>query len=291
MNVFATPGCSALRPIRKAASDDFLGRFREIISDPLNLLIERAPRSGIVEDGVVWLHNGNRVPVDCYYGRFSEILAINRGVHEPLEEFIFQQVMRVMPADPTMLELGAYWGHYSMWMKRERSTAQVLLVEPDPVNLEVGRVNFALNSFDGTFIHAMVGHGGFQVDPFLRSNGWPRLTILHSDIQGFESQMLDGCAETFGRGLVDYAFVSTHSQQLHAEVIGKLTAAGMRVEVSADFENETTSHDGLVFASRSELPAVFSAFVPIGRSEINKSSPERLLSYVSAASAGSGVLR
>ena len=29
----------------KAAASDFLGRFREIISDPLNLLIERVPAS------------------------------------------------------------------------------------------------------------------------------------------------------------------------------------------------------------------------------------------------------
>jgi hypothetical protein len=284
-----TPTGSPLSATGKAAPDDRLGRFREIVSDPLNVLIERDPRAGTVEDGAVWLHNGNRVPVDCYYGRFSEILTINRGVHEPLEEFVFQQVMRLMPADPTMLELGAYWAHYSMWMKRKRSTAKVFMVEPDLVNLEVGRVNFALNCFDGTFILAKVGHDDFQVDRFMNSQGYPQLTILHSDIQGFESEMLDGCAETLSRGLIDYAFVSTHSQTLHAEVIDKLTTSGMRVEVSADFENETTSCDGLVFASRSSLPAVFSEFAPIGRCEINKSNPEKLISYISAASAGNAI--
>ena len=94
---------------RKAAPEDFLGRFREIVSDPLNLLIERHPRAGMVEHGLVWLHNGNRVSLDGYYGRFSEILVINRGVHEPLEEFVFQELMRILPAEPVMLELGAYW--------------------------------------------------------------------------------------------------------------------------------------------------------------------------------------
>ncbi len=281
---------SPLSPTGKAAADDFLGRFREIVSDPLNLLIERDPRSGTVEDGAVWLHNGNRVPADCYYGRFSEILAINRGVHEPLEEFIFQQVMRLMPADPTMLELGAYWAHYSMWMKRKRSTAKVFMVESDPVNLQVGRANFALNSFEGAFISAKVGHADFQVDQFMSSQGHPQLAILHSDIQGFESEMLDGCAETFSRGLIDYAFVSTHSQTLHAEVIDKLTNSGMRVEVSADFENETTSYDGLVFSSRSSLPPVFSEFAPMGRREINKSSSEKLISYISAASVANNAI-
>ena len=73
----------------KAAASDFLGRFREVISDPLNLLIERVPAAGFVEGDLVYLHNGLRVPVagpGAYYGTFSQLLVLNRGVHEPLEE-------------------------------------------------------------------------------------------------------------------------------------------------------------------------------------------------------------
>ena len=73
----------------KAVADDTLGRFREVISDPLNLLIERVPLAGIVHDNEVYLHNGNRVPVSgsgAYCGPFSQLLIVNRGVHEPLEE-------------------------------------------------------------------------------------------------------------------------------------------------------------------------------------------------------------
>jgi hypothetical protein len=47
----------------KAAPEDLLGRFREVISDPLNLLIERVPLAGVVEANQVYLHNGNRVPL------------------------------------------------------------------------------------------------------------------------------------------------------------------------------------------------------------------------------------
>jgi hypothetical protein len=156
------------------------------------------------------------------------------------------------------------------------------MVEADPSNLEVGFVNFKQNGFDGNFILARVGHEEFLVDRFMESQGYPQLTILHSDIQGFESQMLDGCKDTLRRGLIDYAFVSSHSQALHAEVIDKLTQSGMRVEVSSNFENETTSYDGLVFASRTSLPAVFPDFAPLGRCEINQSNPEKLIQYVSA---------
>ena len=98
----------------KADAADFLGRFREVISDPLNLLIERVPLAGIVEQNEVYLHNGNRVPIvgdGAYYGPFSQLLVINRGVHEPVEEYVFQELVKTLPVAPSMVELGAYWSN------------------------------------------------------------------------------------------------------------------------------------------------------------------------------------
>lgn len=187
----AMRGCDA-----KAPATDLLGQFREIIADPLNLLIERNCRAGTVEDGLVCLHNGNRVPIEgpnSYYGRFSDILVINKGVHEPLEEFVFQEVLRVVCDDPTMLELGSYWGHYSMWMKCQRPRARVFMVEPEPQNLEAGRSNFARHGYDGTFIQAFVGRGQFEVDRWIREYDHRQISVLHVDIQGFEVEMLEGC--------------------------------------------------------------------------------------------------
>jgi hypothetical protein len=86
--------------LSKAHPNDFLGRFREVISDPLNLLIERVPHAGMVEANDVYLHNGLRVPVageGAYYGPFSHLLVINRGVHEPLEEYVFQELLKTLP--------------------------------------------------------------------------------------------------------------------------------------------------------------------------------------------------
>jgi hypothetical protein len=39
----------------KALPDDLLGRFGEVISDPLNPLIERIPTAGVVEQKPVYL--------------------------------------------------------------------------------------------------------------------------------------------------------------------------------------------------------------------------------------------
>ncbi len=275
------------RPVSgpKAESADFLGRFREIVSDPLNLLIERHPMAGYVRDGLVMLHNGIRVAYDgpaAYYGSFSYILTINRGVHEPLEEYVFQELLKVVPAKPAMIELGAYWSHYSMWLKSLRPEAVVHMVEPDPANIQVGRQNFARHGFDGTFVQAAVGAGHWSLDRYLQEHGISHLDVLHSDIQGSEVEMLRDSAVALASHAIDYVFVSTHSQALHAEVIRLLGEHGYRIEVSSDFELETTSYDGLVFASSPEKAPVFPGFRPFTRVELAGLAPREVLTRILA---------
>jgi len=269
----------------KAVPNDYFGRFREIVSDPLNLLIERVPKAGMVENGLVYLQNGHRVPVagtGSYYGEFSAILVINRGVHEPLEEYVFQEVLKLAPPAPVMLELGAYWGHYSMWLKKTRPAARVIMVEPEAQNLAAGKSNFALNALQGEFLQGFVGTGAFEVDRFMADKHLEHLDILHSDIQGFEVEMLDGAKATLEKHRAGYVFVSTHSQELHQQVLARLRALGYRVEVSSDFEHETTSFDGLVFASSPNLPAVFNDFTAFGREQICQRAALQRLDYLSS---------
>jgi hypothetical protein len=194
----------------KANPEDYLGRFREVVSDPLNLLIERVPFAGIVHDNEVYLLNGNRVPVfgsGAYYGAFSQLLVVNRGVHEPLEEFVFQELLKRLPTAPRMIELGAYWAHYSMWLKKARPRADNIMVEPDPNRLATGRNNFARNGFVGEFIQAAVSRGAWQVDQFLRSRGLHHIHILHVDIQGFEGEMMEGAREALVSIIYSYRHI------------------------------------------------------------------------------------
>jgi hypothetical protein len=267
----------------KAADSDFAGRFREVISDPLNLLIERVPQAGVLEGSEVYLHNGNRVPIagpEAYYGQFSALLLFNRGVHEPLEEYVFQELLKHLPPSPSMIELGAYWAHYSMWLKRVRPQASVIMVEPDPGNLAAGRANFARNGFEGEFIHTFVGKGGWELDQFFSSRGLSHLDILHVDIQGAEGALLDAGQETLGNSKIDYLFVSTHSQELHRRVAEELTRFGYRVEVSSDFDFETTSYDGFLFAASRDTRRVFKDFNHFGRTTIATSSVNEALEAV-----------
>ena len=264
----------------KAEADDFLGRFREIVSDPLNLLIKRHPLAGYVQENFVYLHNGHKVPLSgpySYYGDFSEILVINRGVHEPLEEFVFQELLKVLPKSPVMLELGAYWGHYSMWLKLLRPRATTYLVEPDETNLKTGMYNFDQHGYKGNFIQAVVGKGQFEVDAFIKNKRLSKLHILHADIQGHEIEMLDGCFGALHEKSIDYIFISTHSQEIHNEVINKLNFLEYRIEVSSDVDIETTSFDGFVFASSPLLQEVFSDLYAFSRDLIIGSQPLEII--------------
>lgn len=261
----------------KALAHDVLGRFREIVSDPVNLLIERHRHAGQVIDGRVILHNGLSVPArgrQAYYGPFSEILIINRGVHEPVEEYAFQCVLDSLPEAPVMLELGAYWGHYSMWLKARRPGATAYLVEPEQAHIDAGRANFAHNGFEGTFIKDLVGPGHFKVDAFLAEQGIERLDILHADIQGSEVDMLADARQALAGQRVDWCFVSTHSDALHKGVQEALSGHGYRIDISADVETETTSFDGIVIAARPGMPPLFDGFRPVGRTDLAGASAQ-----------------
>lgn len=269
-------------------AEKYLERYREIISDPLNTLIEKVPEAGYVDNNRnVILHNGNRVPVEgelAYYKDFSDILIINRGVHEPLEEFCFQRLLPKIDAPrPVMLELGSYWAHYSMWFLKRYANAHCFMIEPDPSNIKCGQNNFKINGFVGEFIQSFVGNSDFKVDDFVLNREFKTIDLLHADIQGYEIEMLEGAAKCLNEKIVKYAFVSTHSQQLHASVIKVLSDAGYRIEVSADVDHETTSSDGFVLASSPNVPPVFDGFRAMGRKEIARSSPSEILRYLSSA--------
>jgi len=275
--------------LQKAST--FIERYREIICDPLNLLIKRVPEAGYIDScGCVVLHNGNRVPVAgelAYYRDFSDILIINRGVHEPLEEYCFQQMLtKVNLKNPIMIELGAYWAHYSMWLMREFPDAKCYMVEPELQNIVCGENNLIINCFQGEFINDFVGYSGFQLDRFVQERKFTSLNILHSDIQGYEIEMIDGAKTSLSQHLADYIFISTHSEDIHTSVINKLREFGYRVEVSSGFDNHTTSYDGFILASSPKVDAVFESFLPLGRLEIARAAPNELINYVNSVMKG-----
>ena len=267
----------------------FKERFREIVSDPINVLIERVPNAGYLDsDKKVILHNGIRVPVGgelAYYGEFSDILVINRGVHEPLEEYCFQELLSRLQAESgehTMLELGAYWGHYSLWFSKCLRKTSCVLVEPEIKNLESGKENFANNGYSGKFINQFVAKDAFTVDGFMQDNAsfCPEITLLHSDIQGYEEEMLVSSKQTLSMKKIKYLMISTHSKKWHAACLNIIESYDYIVEVSSEPDCHSTSCDGFIFAHRNDLLPIIEADKILGRIDIANATAADLVRYL-----------
>jgi hypothetical protein len=246
--------------LRAAVGKKWARRIADVCLSADNAHILRVADAGSVRAGTQIMHNGIAIRQGCYYGNGIEhMLALNRGVHEPQEERVFGELIKLLPDGAMMMELGAYWAFYSMWFQRSVRQARSILVEATAENLAAGEANFALNQMSGTFIHACVadqagmaadGTRSVSIDSLMAEYGLNHLNVLHSDIQGHELAMLDGAVETLGQQKVDYVFISTHlNSGLHRQCAAKLAAWGYHILHSIDLD-ETFSDDGLIVASR-----------------------------------------
>jgi hypothetical protein len=236
---------------------NYLERFGDVISDPNNLFIERHVDSGKLIDGKVTLHNGIKVYANCYYDSFSDILVLNKGVHEPSEERSFGYVIKSL-ADKnkkmTMIELGSYWAFYSMWFKKQIENSSVYCIEPDHNQLNVGVKNFELNGLSGDFTQGFIGDGQneMNLENFCINKQIDYIDILHSDIDSYEFVVLNQMKSYFDGKKINYVFLSTHSNDLHHRCLDFLKNSDYRIICSADFDKETYHFDGFILACPSE---------------------------------------
>jgi hypothetical protein len=215
-------------------SNEWKQRVNLACEAPDNAFIPRIPNAGKILRGKQIMHNGLRINAGSYYG-FEESILIhaNRGVHEPQEERVFQEVLSNIKSGSVMIEMGAYWSFYSMWFNKTVNGAKNYMLEPDGFNIGSGRHNFRLNGMVGEFRHCGIGEvsGGTMpsgipiicIDDFVRTEGIAHVHLLHADIQGHEVAMLRGAASLFTNQSVDWAFISTHEERLHAECLELLT--------------------------------------------------------------------
>ncbi len=230
-------------------------RIDDVLQGPDNTDIPRVAAAGMLSHDQLVMHNGIVIdPLSYYNFPLLKMLIDNKGVHEPQEEKIFQEVLKSI--DPqgkkTMLELGAYWSFYSMWFQKVFSNTNCYLVEPDRRNLFYGKHNLRLNQAKGTFVHAGIGkevdrkNNIITVDAICQQHQIEFLDILHSDIQGYELDMLHGSEQTLSAKKVGYVFISTHSNELHYDCHELMRDKyGFTTVASADLD-ETYSWDGIL---------------------------------------------
>jgi FkbM family methyltransferase len=206
----------------------------------------------------------------------SEIIRRLRGHHEPQEEAAFHVVVARLAAEeraPVMVEVGAFWAYYALWLLQARPDARVVCVEPDPSNLEVGRRNFALNDRIGTFVHAAVGtrHGErawlesesdrrvrqtpiVTLEGLMADEGLERVDLVLCDAQGAELNLLRRSQALLASRRVRFLVISTHHWRIsgdpltHARCLELVRAAGAHVIVDHTVA-ESCSGDGLIVAS------------------------------------------
>lgn len=216
------------------------------------------------EDGNEYqlMHNGIKILKGCYYdyisnGWMSEIIRYLKGHHEPQEEKAFYEVLKYIPDDAVMIELGSYWAYYSMWFKKEKNKSQVFLIEPNEQNLNIGKHNFSINNLKGNFYWGYVGCKSepiitdkvpfYTIDNFLEKNNIKTLDLLHSDIQGAELSMLQGAKKSLADKKIKFIFISTHSESLHSRCISLLKNHGYSIVVEHNLK-QSCSGDGLIVA-------------------------------------------
>jgi FkbM family methyltransferase len=223
------------------------------------------------------MHNGVLVEMGGYYGPWvAEIIRRLRGHHEPQEEVAFHALIERLaqePEAPVMVELGAYWAYYSLWMLYSRPDARVVCVEPDPEHLRTGERNFALNGRSGRFVHAAVGarHGGrkwmesesdgrVRLTPVVSLEGLmaderlARVDLVLCDAQGVETEVLQASQALLRSRRVRFLVISTHHWSFsgdpltHQRCLALLREAGAHVIVDHTVM-ESCSGDGLIVAS------------------------------------------
>ena len=209
------------------------------------------------------MHNGIKILPLSYYGYpMLQLLHENKGIHEPQEEYVFQEVLKSMRPGATMIELGAYWSFYSMWFHKEVEGAKNYMIEP--WEIEHGIKNFEINDLKGEFFQFYISkepgvhHDGsniISVDSFVADQKIEFVDILHSDIQGNELLMLEGAKELLSSRKVGYVFVSTHSNDLHKDCAAVLDGHGFVQLCSADLD-ETYSYDGLLVYRNPDYPGL-----------------------------------
>jgi len=220
------------------------------------------------------MHQGTVVKADGYYGPWmTEIIRRLQGHHEPQEELLFHNLLAHCRPGSRMMEVGAFWAYYTCWFMRAVSGASVICMEPDSSNVECGRANLRLNSFEAKWIRGFAGRryipsASFQQESnqqlveipchnfssLLQEAGVGPVELLHIDAQGAELPFLESLGDDDLSRQVRFVVVSTHHESIsgspktHGECLGAIQNLGGCI-LEEHSIGESFSGDGLIVAS------------------------------------------
>lgn len=237
-------------------------RIDKVLQSSDNSRITRVTDAGKIFRNYQLMHNGIRITLGSYYDYGNtHLLTENKGVHEPQEEYVFQQLLPFIREGGTMMELGSYWAFYSLWFASAVRKARCIMIEPDPHKMNFGKLNFKLNALSGEFRLGFIdGYTNerpnipvYSVDHLMKEFKVDVLDVLHSDIQGYELKMLQGAKEALGNKKIKYVFISTHSNALHQQCIDELKKYDFVIVADANLD-ESYASDGVIVAKLRGMP-------------------------------------
>jgi len=226
--------------------------------------LDKVAEAGKVRQGLLTMHNGVRVLPTAYQGYgHGKLMQRALGIHEPQEERPFRDVAHQLPEKSSMIELGSYWSYYSLWFQKVVKNAQTIMVEPTLSHMNYGKRHFKINACEGDFLRAGVGSQSHvnsnmrivTVDELMQNFSLEKISILHSDIQGYELEMLQGAKSALEKQAVDIFFISTHSDALHDDCIKLLEKSNY--EILDHYRiSESWNPDRLIVAKSPNSPSI-----------------------------------
>ncbi len=276
----STPSWLELLSQKPSISKDGVHRIAMTTSCTDSNYIPKVKHAGSIkrigEQDYQVMHNGVLVEHEGYFGDWmSDTIKRLKGHHEPQEEKVFHELLKLLPAGATMIELGAYWAYYSIWFNKTVKNAVNYCCEPDPKNIALGKRNAAVNKTKNmNFVEGAAGkdhnkvisfkpqEGDFppvkvpikSVDGLVEENSIQQIDILHMDIQGAELVALEGAVEAIKNGKVRFLMISTHhylmseDSLMHEKCLARIKELGGHIVVEHAI-HESFSGDGLIAAS------------------------------------------
>jgi FkbM family methyltransferase len=238
------------------------------------------------------MHNGLIVKRGGYYGEWMErIIKELKGHHEPQEEKVFYEIIQRIDPNSAMIELGSFWAYYSLWFNKAIKGAINFGCEPDPNNIEIGKINAKLNNANITFINTAAGKDDgeiidfpmesnpgeikkvpiMSVDKLVEKYKLRQLGILHMDVQGAELTAIEGAIKTIKQDKLRFLIVSTHHFSIskdpltHFKCLELIKALGGKI-ITSHTVLESYSGDGLIAASFDKKDKDFTVDISINSS-------------------------
>lgn len=207
--------------------------------------------AGKIVDGYQIMHNGLKIVENCYHPEYVTYTLKTYKHFEPDQELWFHKALQTINSNGTMIELGSYWGYYSMWFNKSISNATNILVDSNTKHFNVGKENFKVNNLHGIFENLHVGAYNDSttttVDSIIERNNLDYIDIVHADIQFAEYEMLIGCRKAIAAKKIKWFFISTHNAGL-TELCTKYLAKHNYEILESRAENKIPSTDGLIVA-------------------------------------------